>query len=221
MYIYKRGYFGKKIIHLTKLLNITLLRSFGQGDHPTVERDVLLSEDITGDTTSDLGQTLNPLPTWLWVLLVNVAGLKSRAKSRTWLAFLLCMLTYLSALVYVATHSWNVIFDVARNAQPPLHGVVSIMLVAFWCTIGIYARHLTRCLLNHPNIRKGVQLVCKSIFRMNAAVLITLFSVSLLVVNNFSAKIHLDMQQRENGKCFEKPQNMHRSSVLMHFYFYS
>jgi len=92
---------------------------------------------------------------------------------------------------------------VARNARPPLHGAVSIMLVVFWCTIGIYARHLTRCMLIHPNIRAGVQLVFKSIFRMNAAVLTTLFGVSLLVINNYSARIHLDMQQRENATSLE------------------
>jgi hypothetical protein len=95
-------------------------------------------------------------PPKVWNLVKIVLGIKSHKDERSITSTILHILTFSSALALFTTNliysGYNILTVNARNDI--LDGLVSIMVVSFFCFLGVYSQNLGYRLFTHPKIRQ-------------------------------------------------------------------
>ncbi|XP_067010643.2 uncharacterized protein [Anabrus simplex] len=168
------------------------------GDTSTVERSVSPS------TSVDLQACRNPglnspkkvivkqskrLPYWLWYLIAKSLGIKLSPDEKPVLATILYILTITSAIGFVFSTSWYSAYSLVsdRHGDDVLDGCVSVLVIALWCALGVYANKLAYRLFGHRKFLAMLRLHSKTVFKLNAAFVVFFLCTAFIVLHNLSS----------------------------------
>jgi len=141
------------------------------------DRDTL----IKGKTTS-----ANKIPYWLWIVIAKALGIKLEPNEKPWVSAVFHILTFGSAVALFSTNGWYCLYAVmSRHTRKDiLDGVVSIMVMTFFCGLGVYSHRLAYRLFVHPKFLDMLRLHSKTVMKLNSAFLLFIILSSFVVVLN-------------------------------------
>ena len=167
------------------------------------DRDTL----IKGKTTS-----ANKIPYWLWIVIAKALGIKLEPNEKPWVSAVFHILTFGSAVgesqlllvdfhvffcklllwtdfccaALFSTNGWYCLYAVmSRHTRKDiLDGVVSIMVMTFFCGLGVYSHRLAYRLFVHPKFLDMLRLHSKTVMKLNSAFLLFVILSSFVVVLN-------------------------------------
>ena len=86
------------------------------------------------------------------------------------------------------TNGWYQGYDIASIHSPTdlIDGTVSIIMVALYCGVGVYAHRLAYRLFVHPKFLEKMRLHFKTIMKLNAALIVFLVLAGFVLVQNLS-----------------------------------
>ena len=130
------------------------------------------------------------LPYWVWLLLAKSLGIKMHDFDRPICGTIMHVLTLLFAFGFAVTHAWYKVYDIVSNdtKETVLRGTVSIAMVLFWCSLGIYANKLAGRLFVTPHFLDSIRLHSKTIFKISAAGITIVLGLAAIILNCFEAK---------------------------------
>lgn len=145
----------------------------------TTREEVLSS--IKGKTTS-----AKKIPYWLWIIIAKALGIKLHPNDKPIISAILHILTFGSAAVLFMTNAlvsgYNVI---SRHTKVDiLDGTVSVMVISFFCGLGVYSHRLAYRLFIHPKFLDMLRLHSKSVMKLNSALVIFFILSSFVIVLN-------------------------------------
>ena len=128
------------------------------------------------------------MPYWLWFVIAKSLGIKLNPNDKPMLAIILHTITLFSGGGMLLTKIWFSGFDIKSHMTETdiLDGIVAIIMVTLFVTMGIYAQRLAHRLFEHPKILEMMRLHSKTIAKMNAAILTILVLTGFNVVLNLS-----------------------------------
>ena len=130
------------------------------------------------------------LPQWIWFILAKSLGIKVQPGDRPWFGTCMYALTMTFALGFSITHAWYKVYDIVSDdtKETVLRGSVAIVMVLYWCSLGIYANKLAGRLIMTPKFLDSVRLHSKTIFKISAAGIMVLLGVAQIVINCVATK---------------------------------
>jgi len=147
----------------------------------TTREEVLSS--IKGKTTS-----AKKIPYWLWIIIAKSLGIKLHPNDKPIISAILHILTFGSAAALFLTNAcysgYNVISK--HTKSDILDGTVSVMVMSFFCGLGVYSHRLAYRLFVHPKFLDMLRLHSKSVMKLNSALVILMILSSFVVVLNVS-----------------------------------
>lgn len=122
------------------------------------------------------------LPRWVWFLIAKALGIPLHARDKPILATILHILTFSSAITFVASQIWYIAYDIssAKTRQDMLSGTVSILIATMWAALGLYAKSLSGRLFRYPRFLADIRMHARTVFKINAAFLV--FSLGLFFI---------------------------------------
>jgi len=128
------------------------------------------------------------IPYWLWFLIAKSLGIKLHEKDRPIISAFLHILTFGSALGIFLTNTWICGYNISsiHTKIDILDGTVSIMVMSFFCGLGVYSHRLAYRLFVHPKFLDMLRLHSKTIFKVNSALVIFFVLLSFVSVLNVS-----------------------------------
>lgn len=138
------------------------------------------------------------LPYWVWFMLAKCLGIKMHPGDRPWFGTFMHALTMAFAAGFAITHTWFKVYDIVSNEtkETVLTGSVSVVLVLYWCSLGIYANRLAGRLFMTPKFLESVRLHSKTVFKISAAGVMVLLGVAEIILNAVANKTMF-----EDGHC--------------------
>jgi len=128
------------------------------------------------------------IPFWLWVLIAKSLGIKLHEKDKPIISAVLHILTFGSALGLFMTNTWVCGYSISsiHTKVDILDGTVSIMVISFFCGLGVYSHRLAYRLFVHPKFLDMLRLHSKTIFKINSALVIFMVLLSFVICLNVS-----------------------------------
>jgi len=143
-------------------------------------REEILSS-IKGKTTS-----AKKIPFWLWIIIAKALGIKLHPNEKPIISAILHILTFGSAAALFVTNGlisgYNVMSK--HTKEDILDGTVSVMVMSFFCGLGVYSHRLAYRLFVHPKFLDMLRLHSKTIMKLNSALVIFLILSSFVAVFN-------------------------------------
>jgi len=138
---------------------------------------------VKGKTTS-----AKKIPFWLWIVIAKSLGIKLHPNDKPILSAVLHILTFGSATGLFCTNAWWCLYSVMskHTRNDILDGTVTIMVMTFFCGLGVYSHRLAYRLFVHPKFLDMLRLHSKSVMKMNAAFLLFIILCSFVTVLNVS-----------------------------------
>ena len=98
------------------------------------------------------------------------------------------MLFLIFILALFCTNAWYCLYAVMSNhtKKDILDGTVTIMVMTFFCGLGVYSHRLAYRLFVHPKFLDMLRLHSKSVMKLNAAFLLFIILSSFVIVLNVS-----------------------------------
>ncbi|XP_069705630.1 uncharacterized protein [Periplaneta americana] len=126
------------------------------------------------------------IPFWLWYIIAKALGLKLSPNEKPICAIILYLLTFVSALGYIISSIWYCISGIAanKNHSAQLEATVTVLVTALWCALGIYANKLAYRLFGHRKFLTMLRLHSKTVFKLNAALVVLVLWTSFIVLHN-------------------------------------
>lgn len=145
----------------------------------TTREEVLSS--IKGKTTS-----AKKIPYWLWIIIAKALGIKLHPNDKPIISAVLHILTFGSAAALFMTNALVSGYDViSRHTKVDiLDGTVSVMVISFFCGLGVYSHRLAYRLFIHPKFLDMLRLHSKSVMKLNSALVIFFILSSFVIVLN-------------------------------------
>jgi len=136
---------------------------------------------VKGKTTS-----AKKIPYWLWIVIAKSLGIKLHPNDKPILSAILHIATFGSATALFCTNAWYCMYAVMskHTRSDILDGTVSIMVMTFFCGLGVYSHRLAYRLFVHPKFLDMLRLHSKSVMKMNAAFLLFIILSSFVTVLN-------------------------------------
>ncbi|XP_023337962.1 uncharacterized protein LOC111708736 [Eurytemora carolleeae] len=128
------------------------------------------------------------IPYWLWVTIAKSLGIKLHEKDKPVISAVLHILTFGSALGLFVTNAWYSGYNIVsvRTKSDILDGTVSIIVMSYFCGLGVYAHRLAYRLFVHPKFLDMLRLHSKTIMKINSALVIFFILGSFVIVLNIS-----------------------------------
>jgi len=138
---------------------------------------------VKGKTTS-----AKKIPYWLWIVIAKSLGIKLHPTEKPVLSAILHIATFGSATALFCTNAWYCLYAVMSNhtKKDILDGTVTIMVMTFFCGLGVYSHRLAYRLFVHPKFLDMLRLHSKSVMKLNAAFLLFIILSSFVIVLNVS-----------------------------------
>ena len=132
------------------------------------------------------------LPPKFWLVCSKLLGIKLSDDEKPWIGYLTFGITVIFSLLFLISYSW---YTIAlfwtnlknREREPVLTGLISIAVVLYWVSLSVYGRLQASRILSSRKFVESVRMHSRSIFKMNAAVLLVLISIVALVINNYDS----------------------------------
>jgi len=142
------------------------------------------------------------IPQWLWIIIAKSLGIKTSPNEKPVLSGILYFITLASAgLMFVTQVLFNG-YDIASEMTKTdiLDGFAVILMELLYIGLGIYAHRLAYRLFMHPKFREMMRLHAKTIFKLNAAIVVfIILTVFVIVVNiNTVDFMYFEIQTTEN-----------------------
>jgi len=136
---------------------------------------------VKGKTTS-----AKKIPYWLWIIIAKSLGIKLHPNDKPVISAILHISTFGSATALFCTNAWYCLYAVmSRHTRSDiLDGTVSIMVMTFFCGLGVYSHRLAYRLFVHPKFLDMLRLHSKSVMKINAAFLLFIILSSFVTVLN-------------------------------------
>jgi len=136
---------------------------------------------VKGKTTS-----AKKIPYWLWIIIAKSLGIKLHPNDKPVISAILHIATFGSATALFCTNAWYCLYAVmSRHTRSDiLDGTVSIMVMTFFCGLGVYSHRLAYRLFVHPKFLDMLRLHSKSVMKINAAFLLFIILSSFVTVLN-------------------------------------
>lgn len=150
-----------------------------------------MREQLGGPQLSTVKGITTPakkLPYWLWYIIAKSLGIKLHPKDRPIVSAVLHILTCGSAAGLFVTNAWFSGYNIVsvHTKSDILDGTVSIMLMSFFCGLGVYSHRLAYRLFIHPKFLEMLRLHSKTIVKINTALIILVILVCFVTVLNMS-----------------------------------
>jgi len=167
----------------------------GRGSLGSIQSDVLTSQ-VKGKTTP-----AKKIPFWLWVIIAKSLGIKLHDKDKPIISAILHILTFGSAAGLFVTNAWFSGYDIisVHTKSDILDGTVSIMVMSFFCGLGVYSHRLAYRLFIHPKFLNMLRLHSKTIFKVHSALVIFVILLCFVVVMNVSTIEYTYSYQTNNS----------------------
>jgi len=143
-------------------------------------REEILSS-IKGKTKS-----AKKIPFWLWIIIAKALGIKLHPNEKPIISAVLHILTFGSAAALFSTNALISGYNVMSNhtREDILDGTVSVMVMLFFCGLGVYSHRLAYRLFVHPKFLDMLRLHSKTIMKLNSALVIFIVLSSFVAVLN-------------------------------------
>jgi len=128
------------------------------------------------------------IPYWLWVLIAKSLGIKLHDRDKPIVSAILHIFTFGSAVGLFVTNAWFSGYNIlsVHTKNDVLDGTVSIMVMSFFCGLGVYSHRLAYRLFVHPKFLDMLRLHSKTVFKINSALVIFVVLLSFVVALNIS-----------------------------------
>lgn len=125
------------------------------------------------------------LPYCLWYLIAKCNGIPLKNNEKPVLGTIIHILTFASAITYATSNIWFVVYDILSPNTPQdiPGGTICIFMVFCWCAFGYYCKDLCSRLFCHPRFLKDVRMHSRTVFKINAALLIFLLGSVFTAAN--------------------------------------
>merc|ERR1719232_2382016 len=126
------------------------------------------------------------IPYWLWIIIARMLGIKLSSDEKPIISAVMHIATFGSAAAMWCTNLAYSISAVISNYTDSdiLDGIVSIMLISYYCGLGVYSHRLGYRLFVHPKFLDMLRLHSKTIFKLPAAFLLfVILSMFVIVLN--------------------------------------
>jgi len=134
------------------------------------------------------GQTRSAkkIPYWLWVVIAKILGIKLSPDEKPIVSAVLHIATFGSAAVLFCTNLAYQVSAVTSNFTKTdlLDGMVSVMVISYFCGLGVYSHRLGYRLFVHPKFLDMMRLHSKTVFKLNAAFLLFLILSMFVIILN-------------------------------------
>ncbi|CAH1772979.1 unnamed protein product [Owenia fusiformis] len=126
------------------------------------------------------------IPRWIWIPLAKSLGIKLQELDKPWLGLIMFVLTLTFGFGYGITLIWYTFYDIKSEytKSTVLTGTVSIIIGMIWCSLGIYANHLSYVLFSNSKFLDSVRMHSKTIFKLSSAMLMMILSTTFIIMNN-------------------------------------
>ncbi|CAG0920961.1 unnamed protein product [Notodromas monacha] len=154
-----------------------------------VAEDDPSSSGTTPSKSQAVMTAIPQLPSWLWKGVAACLGIRLKPDQKPILATILYMLGLSSGLCYIAANFWFSIFNTAsqKTKDDVVDGFVSVLVSMSWVALGLYARRLAHKLLNSKLIVPLIRLHARTVFRLNAALVLAALLLAFLSLSILSA----------------------------------
>ncbi|KAF6033631.1 hypothetical protein EB796_008058 [Bugula neritina] len=154
--------------------------------------------DLRADNGSALNSSLlhshhykqsGHLPNAFYVTLCTIFQVETNPADRAVIGRAVFILTVLTSLGYLIADITFTIWDIKSGLtkQTVTTGLFSIFISLIWVTLGMYANRLGRRLLKSSSVVNDLRLHSKTVFKVPAAVLVTLLALVVVTISNYSA----------------------------------
>ncbi|XP_035659311.1 uncharacterized protein LOC118404349 [Branchiostoma floridae] len=128
------------------------------------------------------------LPKWAWYLVARSLGIKLKEKDRPWFGTFLYLLTLMSGLALGICTAWRTVVDILdiHTSQNAVDGTIHVLLTMGWISVGIYANGLAFKLFSNKHFYDSVRVHSKTIFKMNAVLLIIFLCALFGALTNYN-----------------------------------
>jgi len=128
------------------------------------------------------------MPFWLWYIIAKSLGIKLHPRDKPLLAIILHAITLFSGGGMFLTRTWFSGYDILSHQTETdiLEGIVSIIIVTLFVSLGIYSQRLAHKLFEHPKLLEMMRLHSKTIAKINAAFLAIIILAGFCAVLNMS-----------------------------------
>jgi len=137
------------------------------------------------------GQTRSAkkIPYWLWVIIAKILGIKLSADEKPIVSAVLHIATFGSAAALFCTNLAYQVSAVTSNFTKTdlLDGMVSVMVMSYFCGLGVYSHRLGYRLFVHPKFLDMMRLHSKTVFKLNAAFLLFLILSMFVIILNVAS----------------------------------
>ena len=140
------------------------------------------------------------LPAWIWYILAKSLGIKVYELDKPWFGTVMHAFTLLFSISFVCSFAWYTVYDIVNiyTKQTVLTGVTAIIIVLYYCTLGIYANKLAAKLFSSQKFVDSVRLHTRTIFKVSAAGLMIILTVTITVVDNYASAYHFRDEHCKN-----------------------
>lgn len=158
---------------------------------------------VKGKTTS-----AKKIPYWLWIVIAKSLGIKLHSNDKPVISAILHIATFGSATAVFCTNAWYCLYAVmSRHTRSDiLDGTVKIMVMTFFCGLGVYSHRLAYRLFVHPKFLDMLRLHSKSVMKLNAAFLLFIILGSFVIVLNV-ATADYSYSYKNNASLFNEGSN--------------
>ncbi|KAI8497558.1 hypothetical protein Bbelb_248640 [Branchiostoma belcheri] len=128
------------------------------------------------------------LPKWAWFLVAKSLGIKLKEKDRPWFGTFLYLLTLTSGLALGICTAWRTVVDILdiHTSQNAIDGTILVLLTVGWISVGVYANDLAFKLFSKKHFYDSVRVHSKTIFKINAALLVIFLCTVFGVLTNYN-----------------------------------
>jgi len=128
------------------------------------------------------------MPYWLWYIIAKSLGIKLHPRDKPLLAIILHAITLFSGGGMFLTRIWFSGYDILSHQTETdiLDGIVSIIIVTLFVSLGVYSQRLAHKLFEHPKLLETMRLHSKTFAKINVALLAILILAGFCAVLNMS-----------------------------------
>lgn len=129
------------------------------------------------------------LPHWVWYIIAKLLGIKQHPTDKPYLGRVLHALTIGLAALYVVTFAWYTVYDIMSEytKSTVLTGLVSIIVVIYWSSLGVYGNRLAAKLFACETFVSSVRMHSRTLFKISAVGILALVGLLALGLNNYEA----------------------------------
>lgn len=149
------------------------------------------------DTKRTLLRHSKMIPPWLWSFFTVVFGISTDPNVRPITATFLYCFTLFFAFLHASTSGFYIYSDVvsANTKTTIFTGTAAIILGVAWIMIGIYGNDVARRILRNKGLMNNVRMHARTIFRLNAALAISLVALAALGIHIYIARSVFENQR--------------------------